>query len=76
MSRVLVVGAGIAGLSLACALRAAKIPVTVFERDSELKEVGAGLQVWVSGHDALARLGLADAVSDGGLIVDAHELRS
>ena len=61
-TRVLVVGGGIGGLSAALALRQAGIETAVFERQAQLREVGAGLSLWPNALKALGKLGLADAV--------------
>lgn len=58
--RVIVVGGGIAGLATGIALRRAGIPFTLIERAPELRNVGAGMQVWTNGVWALERLGLSD----------------
>lgn len=60
--RVLVVGAGIAGLALAHALRAQALDVTVAERDTQVRTTGAGLYLPANAVRALHRLGLGDAV--------------
>jgi 2-polyprenyl-6-methoxyphenol hydroxylase-like FAD-dependent oxidoreductase len=39
------------------------IQVTVFERNPELREVGAGLTLWANGVQVLRHLGLGDALS-------------
>ena len=41
--KILIVGAGIGGLTAAIALRQAGFGVEVFERAAELKEIGAGI---------------------------------
>jgi salicylate hydroxylase len=56
---VLVIGAGIGGLSAALALRRAGFEVQVYERADEIKETGAGLTVTEAGSLALEALGLA-----------------
>ena len=38
----------IGGLAAACALQRQGIQVTVFERNPELREIGAGLTLWAS----------------------------
>jgi 2-polyprenyl-6-methoxyphenol hydroxylase-like FAD-dependent oxidoreductase len=55
--RVAVIGAGIGGLAAACVLRARGFEVAVFERASELGEVGAGLQLGPTPSKSCARSG-------------------
>ncbi len=45
---VSIIGGGIGGLAAACALQRQGIEVTVFERNPELREIGAGLTRWAS----------------------------
>ncbi|MFB1482156.1 FAD-dependent monooxygenase [Corallococcus sp. RDP092CA] len=59
---VLIAGAGIGGLTLACALQRAGLHATVFERADALRPVGAGLIVQMNASVALRRIGLCDAV--------------
>jgi 2-polyprenyl-6-methoxyphenol hydroxylase-like FAD-dependent oxidoreductase len=59
---VLVVGAGIGGLTTAIALDRLGLPVEVFERAPQLQEVGAGIGLWPNAIRALDRLGVGDAV--------------
>lgn len=51
-------GGGIGGLATAIALRRAGFDVEVFERSSELSEVGAGLMIWPNGTRSLQALGV------------------
>jgi FAD-dependent urate hydroxylase len=60
--RVVVVGGGIGGLSVANALVGQGIPVSVYEQAPELTEVGAGIQVWVNGMKAAHRIGVAESL--------------
>jgi 2-polyprenyl-6-methoxyphenol hydroxylase-like FAD-dependent oxidoreductase len=60
--KILVVGAGIAGLATAVALRQNGVEVEVVEKTYELKEVGAALSLWPNSQAALKELGIAEAV--------------
>ncbi|MEM7163814.1 MAG: FAD-dependent monooxygenase [Planctomycetota bacterium] len=71
---VIIAGAGIGGLCAAIALRRRGFAVTVLEKQSEPREVGAGLSLWVNATRALASLGLSELIeelsvpaADGGL---------
>jgi len=64
--RIGIVGAGIAGLALAAALRARGHGVEVYDKAPRLLPVGAGIAVAPNGVRALTRLGLADAVLGDG----------
>jgi len=46
---VSIIGGGIGGLATACALQRQGIQVTLFERNPELREIGAGLTLWANG---------------------------
>lgn len=59
---IAIVGAGIAGLTLAGALHTAGAEVTVLERKSGLRDSGAGISLWPNALAALDRLGLGDMV--------------
>jgi salicylate hydroxylase len=60
--RIIVVGAGIGGLTAALMLRRAGLDVEVFEQATELREIGAGVQISPNATHLLHRLGLADAL--------------
>ena len=59
---MVVVGAGIGGLAAALALLKRGIDVEVYEQSSELKEVGAGIQISSNGTRVLFALGLEAAL--------------
>jgi salicylate hydroxylase len=58
MTRIAVVGAGIAGLVAAAALQRHGVRGQVFEQTRHLREIGAGIQVSPNGSRVLHRLGL------------------
>lgn len=72
--RVLVVGAGIGGLTAGLALRQAGIDVHVYEQAAALREVGAGLLIGPNAVKVLRRLGLAEALRP--VVVVPHSLDS
>lgn len=59
---ILIVGAGIAGVSAAIALTLSGHKVRVFERAAKLTEVGAGLQLSANAGHVYAALGMGDAL--------------
>jgi 2-polyprenyl-6-methoxyphenol hydroxylase-like FAD-dependent oxidoreductase len=73
--RVIVIGAGIGGLSTAIALRKAGLDVTVYERAAELTEVGAGISLWANALRALDHIGAGDAVRAVSLDLVRSEFR-
>lgn len=81
MTRALVIGGGIGGLSAARALTRADLEVTVFERAPSLEQiqVGGAIHVWHNGMRGLQRLDLADRVESLGghsAEVDTAEFRN
>jgi 2-polyprenyl-6-methoxyphenol hydroxylase-like FAD-dependent oxidoreductase len=74
--RVIVIGSGIAGLTAAIGLRQVGIDVTIYERAPELREVGAGISLWVNAIRALDYLGAGDAVRSVALALDRSEFRA
>lgn len=74
-SEIAIVGAGIAGLTAAAALRRAKLPCAVFEQAPELSEVGAGLQLAPNAVRLLRGLGLRDALDDVAVRPEAIQMR-
>ncbi len=60
---ILIVGAGIGGLTLALALHQAGLPCRVFEQVAEIRPLGVGINVLPHGATELARLGLEDALA-------------
>src|SRR5882762_180968 len=58
--RIIVIGAGIGGLAAALTLTRSGFEVQVFEQASELREVGAGVQISPNATRILNRLGLEE----------------
>ena len=58
--RIIVIGAGIGGLAAALALGRSGFEVQVFEQATELREVGAGVQISPNATRILQRLGLEE----------------
>jgi salicylate hydroxylase len=59
---VLVAGGGIGGLTAALALLQRGFDVDVYEQATELREVGAGLQISANGNRVLHELGVGEAL--------------
>src|SRR6056297_58600 len=74
-TKILVIGAGIGGLTVARALALRGADVTVLEQAPEITEVGAGLQVSPNGAVVLRALGLEAALSACALEAQAVSLR-
>lgn len=72
---VLIVGAGIAGLTAAIALRHKGIDATIIEQAPRLTEIGAGIQIASNGSVVLRELGLEQAVADKSVIPKSFDMR-
>jgi 2-polyprenyl-6-methoxyphenol hydroxylase-like FAD-dependent oxidoreductase len=73
-TRVVVIGAGIAGLATAVALQRRGFDITVFEEKTDASS-GAGISIWPNALAALDEFGLGDAVRDAGSRVSAGSVR-
>ncbi|MHC0052686.1 FAD-dependent monooxygenase [Actibacterium sp. D379-3] len=73
--KITVLGAGIGGLAVACALAQRGAQVKVLEQADAIREVGAGLQISPNGVAVLRALGLGDALADIGVRARAVSLR-
>ena len=72
---VLIAGAGIGGLTAALALLKRGIDVDVYEQATELREVGAGVQLSANGTRVLYELGVGDAVASLAVEAEGKEIR-
>ncbi len=73
--RVIVIGAGIGGLTAALTLRRAGLDTVIYEQARELREVGAGIQLSPNATRVLLRLGLDDALRRDGVRPIAGQFR-
>ena len=75
---IAIAGAGIGGLTLACALERATLPYRILDRSPELRPAGAGIALSENALRALAHIGLAHEVRRHGqelgvaAILDQH----
>jgi FAD-dependent urate hydroxylase len=76
LTRAVIVGGGIGGLTAALALGHAGFEVAVFERAPELREIGAGISLWANATRALKRLEVYDGIRSSGAAEIGGELRS
>jgi 2-polyprenyl-6-methoxyphenol hydroxylase-like FAD-dependent oxidoreductase len=72
---VIVVGAGIGGLTCALALLRRGIEVEVYEQAPQLGEIGAGVQLSANGTRVLHALGLERGLADWAVRPHAKEIR-
>ena len=72
--RILVIGAGIAGLATAVAMQRRGYAVSVVEERTDTSS-GAGISIWPNALAALDRIGVGQAVSDAGGRITAGALR-
>ena len=73
--RILIVGAGIGGLTAALALTRDGHDVEVYEQAPRLAELGAGVQISANGARVLFALGLEDAIHTVWCVPSAKEIR-
>lgn len=69
--RVVIVGAGIGGLTLALSLHAAGIEAEVYEAAAEILPLGVGINVLPHAVRELTDLGLAERLADNGVATEA-----
>jgi salicylate hydroxylase len=73
--KVLIIGGGVGGLACALALIRRGIDVEVYEQATELREVGAGVQLGANGTRVLHALGLKDALAAMQFFASGKEAR-
>jgi 2-polyprenyl-6-methoxyphenol hydroxylase-like FAD-dependent oxidoreductase len=67
MDEVIIVGAGIGGLTLGLALQQAKIPCRIFESVAEIGAIGVGINLLPHATKELAALGLEEVLAKVGI---------
>jgi 2-polyprenyl-6-methoxyphenol hydroxylase-like FAD-dependent oxidoreductase len=75
MTRILIIGGGIGGLTAAVALRRRGFEPAVYEAAPELRPVGKGIWVPTNAMQVLHRLGLAEAVRKAGWPLERIQVR-
>jgi len=70
---ITILGAGIAGLFAAIALHRKNFNVTVYERNSNAKTIGAGLVLWPNVNHILQQLKLFDDIKSNGFTLNSMQ---
>ena len=74
--KVIIIGGGMAGLSLALFLKKAGITAVVYEAYPEFKNSGLAFTIAPNGMNVMKELGLAEEIIRGGNIISAYQLRN
>lgn len=74
--KVVIIGAGIGGLTAGIALRQAGYEVEIYDKVRELRPAGAGISLWSNGVKVLNRLGLGEKMAKIGGLMDRMQYRS
>lgn len=73
--RIAIVGAGLGGLTAGLALLQRGFDVDIYEQTTNLKEIGAGVQLSANGTRVLIALGLAAEIARIGTVPTSKEVR-
>ncbi|MEB3213500.1 MAG: FAD-dependent urate hydroxylase HpxO [Leptolyngbyaceae bacterium] len=74
--KVIIIGAGIGGLTTAIAMKKAGYDVEIYDRVRELRPAGAGISLWSNGVKIMNYLGLGEDIAAIGGRMDRMEYRS
>lgn len=74
--KVIIIGAGMGGLTTGIAMRQAGYEVEIYDRVSQLRPAGAGISLWSNGVKVLNRLGLSQEIAAIGGQMDRVSYRS
>jgi salicylate hydroxylase len=73
--RIIIVGAGIAGLSTAIGLKLSGHDVQILEQVHEIAEVGAGIQMAPNAARIMGRFGLLERIMEKANVLEKNSLR-
>jgi len=73
--KIIIVGAGIAGLTIAIGLQKSGHDVLILEQAKEIMEVGAGIQIAPNAARILGRFGLLEKVMQKANVLKGNSLR-
>ncbi|MEO1068513.1 MAG: FAD-dependent urate hydroxylase HpxO [Cyanobacteria bacterium J06638_6] len=74
--KVVIIGAGIGGLTTGIAMQQAGYQVSIYDRAHELRPAGAGISLWSNGVKVLNKLGLGEKLAAIGGEMNAMEYLS
>jgi FAD-dependent urate hydroxylase len=74
--KVVILGAGIGGLTAGIALHQAGYQVEIYDRVSQLRPAGAGISLWSNGVKVLNHLGLGDKLAKIGGLMNQMQYRT
>ncbi|MGI0485791.1 FAD-dependent urate hydroxylase HpxO [Pantanalinema rosaneae CENA516] len=74
--KVIIIGAGIGGLTTGVALSQVGYEVEIYDRVSELRPAGAGISLWSNGVKVLNSLGLGKQIAQVGGLMDQMQYLS
>jgi len=74
--KIVIIGAGIGGLTAGIALTKAGYQVEIYDKVKELRPAGAGISLWSNGVKILNKLGLGDQIAAIGGQMDRMQYRS
>ncbi|CAM0555830.1 FAD-dependent urate hydroxylase [Vreelandella titanicae] len=66
INRIAIVGAGVAGMALAILAKKQGCQVTLYERDSKVSSIGAGVTLWPNAIFVLQQMGLEKEIKRAG----------
>src|SRR5579871_548005 len=75
LSKAVIIGAGLGGLTAGLALLKHGIDVEIYEQSDQLREAGAGIQLGANGTRVLYALGLAEALAEVQVVPERREMR-